>query len=44
MTDGQFDGTYLPQYTDDQVHPNDAGHAAVAELLTPLISAICGLG
>ena len=30
---GEFDGCYLPQYTSDQVHPNDAGHAALAKIL-----------
>lgn len=42
--DGVFDGTYLPAFTDDQVHPNDAGHAAIAEQLRPLLQAICGIG
>jgi hypothetical protein len=41
--DGVFDGTYLPQFTNDQVHPNDAGHAAIAERLRPLLQAICGI-
>ena len=39
-----FDGTYLPEFTNDQVHPNDAGHAAVAERLRPMLQAICGIG
>jgi hypothetical protein len=40
---GQLDGTYLPDYTDDQMHPNDAGHAVLAGELTPIIERICRL-
>ena len=42
--DGVFDGTYLPEFSDDQVHPNDAGHAAIAERLRPVLQAICRIG
>ncbi len=44
IRDGVFDGTYLPEFTNDQVHPNDAGHAAIAERLRPILHAICGIG
>jgi hypothetical protein len=30
ITDGEFNGTYLDGLSIDQMHPNDAGHAAVA--------------
>ena len=42
--DGVFDGTYLARFSDDQIHPNDAGHAAIAERLQPVLQAICGIG
>ena len=38
-----MDGTYQSEYTDDNVHPNNAGHAAISAALTPLIERICGL-
>jgi hypothetical protein len=41
---GVFDGTFIPNLTSDHVHPNDAGHAAVAALLMPILRAVCGLG
>ncbi len=40
---GQFDGTYLSQYSNDHAHPNDLGHAAIANELTPIIERLCGL-
>ena len=40
---GQLDGTYLPEYSDDHAHPNDAGHAALATVLVPMIERLCGL-
>jgi len=40
---GEFDGTYLPKYSDDQIHPNDHGHAALAIELTRIIEKLCGL-
>jgi hypothetical protein len=40
---GQFDGTYLPEYSNDQMHPNDAGHAIVASVLTPIIESLCDI-
>ena len=42
QTNGDLDGTYLPTMTKDDVHPNDAGHAAVADLLKPIIKALAG--
>jgi hypothetical protein len=44
QTDGEFDGTYLPTMTTDHVHPNDAGHAAVADRLKPVIKTLANLG
>jgi hypothetical protein len=44
QSNGAMDGTYLPEYTDDNVHPNNAGHAAIAAALTPIIERVCGLG
>ena len=38
-----LDGTYLPRYTDDQAHPNDAGHAIIASELLPILRNICML-
>ncbi len=43
VTAGHFDGTYLPGMTSDQIHPNDSGHAAVADLLKPMIKSLAGL-
>jgi hypothetical protein len=43
QVNGVMDGTYRPEYTDDTVHPNNAGHAAVAAALTPIIERICRL-
>ena len=39
---GEFDGRYLPEYTSDQMHPNDAGHAALADLLAVEIQKLVG--
>jgi hypothetical protein len=30
---GDFDGTYLPSLSTDQIHPNDRGHSVLAEAL-----------
>jgi hypothetical protein len=43
QSNGVMDGTYLPEYTDDDVHPNNAGHAAIAAALTPIIERVCGI-
>jgi hypothetical protein len=43
VSDGQLDGTFLPEYSDDQIHPNDLGHAAIADKLTPIIERLCGI-
>jgi hypothetical protein len=43
QSNGVMDGTYRPEYTDDTVHPNNTGHAAIASALTPIIERICGL-
>ncbi len=43
MTAGEYDGTYLPAMTSDQLHPNDNGHAAVADLLKPVIKSLAEL-
>jgi hypothetical protein len=37
----ELDGTYLPRYTSDQAHPNNAGHAAIASKLTTVIRELC---
>jgi hypothetical protein len=42
-TNGALDGTYRSEYSDDEAHPNDAGHAAVSAALTPMIERVCGL-
>jgi hypothetical protein len=39
QTGGVFDGTYLPGMSRDAIHPNDAGHAAVATLLAEALAA-----
>ena len=36
-SDDTLSGTYRPGTSDDDIHPNDHGHALVAELLTPVI-------
>jgi hypothetical protein len=43
-TNGEFTGTYLDGLSLDQMHPNDAGHAAVARALTPIVRQFAGLG
>ena len=43
QVDARLDGTYISTFTDDDIHPNDAGHAAVAKALVPLIQSISGL-
>jgi hypothetical protein len=40
---GGLDGTYISSLTNDNKHPNDAGHAAVASLLGPIIKDIFSL-
>ncbi len=40
---GQLDGTYLPEFTSDGVHPNNAGHAAVADALMVELSALASI-
>ena len=40
---GQLDGTYLPEFSDDHAHPNDAGHAVIATKLIPVIERLCRL-
>jgi len=35
---GHLTGTYLPESSDDSVHPNDKGHAMIATELTRLLS------
>jgi hypothetical protein len=41
-SDGHLDGTYLPQYSDDHMHPNNAAHAALARDLVAIIEGLCG--
>jgi hypothetical protein len=43
QSDGHLDGTYLPEFSDDHVHPNDTGHSVVAENLVRLMEALLGL-
>jgi hypothetical protein len=38
---GSFDGTYQAGLSDDEVHPNDSGHA---RLVPPLAAALAGIG
>ncbi len=40
----ELDGTYVAALTTDGIHPNDAGHAAVAALLVPVIEDLAGIG
>jgi hypothetical protein len=42
-TEGVLDGTYLPNFSDDHAHPNNAAHEALARELVPIIESICGL-
>ena len=43
QTGGALDGIYKPELTDDNVHPNDSGHRALATALTPLMAAVADL-
>lgn len=38
---GKFNGTYDPAMSTDQMHPDDAGHAAVSRLLRAFLNAAC---
>jgi hypothetical protein len=38
MSGGLPDGTYLPEYTDDGIHPNDNGHQAIANALATVLT------
>jgi hypothetical protein len=40
---GVLDGTYLPDLSNDRAHPNDAGHAALAQALIPIIEKFSGV-
>jgi hypothetical protein len=40
-TDGELDGTYLAQVSDDGVHPNDLGHSMLAENLISVLRETC---
>jgi hypothetical protein len=42
-TFGELDGTYIAPLTNDNKHPNDDGHAAVASLIRPILREICGI-
>jgi hypothetical protein len=37
MRDGALDGTYRTEASDDEIHPNDRGHALVGALLTDAV-------
>jgi hypothetical protein len=39
----QFTGTYREGLSFDATHPNDAGHAIIADALTPIVRAIAGI-
>ena len=43
MADGVFTGAYRDGMSLDSIHPNDAGHAAIARALTPIVRQISGL-
>lgn len=43
VTVGELTGTYAQGLSDDTIHPNDAGHAKVAELLVPIVERLVGL-
>ncbi len=36
-----FDATYRSDFTTDQMHPDDAGHSALGDLLVTLLEAVC---
>jgi hypothetical protein len=40
---GEFDGTYVPEFSSDGVHPNDAGHGALVEPLMAVVRELAGL-
>ncbi|HEY0182349.1 MAG TPA: SGNH/GDSL hydrolase family protein [Rhodopila sp.] len=40
---GVYDGTYLPGLSTDGVHPNSAGHAALAARFKPFLRRVIGL-
>jgi hypothetical protein len=40
---GVLDGTYDAAFSDDTVHPNNAGHDRIAAGLVPIIERVCGL-
>jgi hypothetical protein len=40
--DGELDGTYMAEMTDDGAHPNDAGHGEIATHLINMLRAACG--
>lgn len=42
-TDGSLDGMYRTEYSDDSMHPNDFGHAILANKLSPIIEGLSGL-
>ena len=44
QSNGQLDGIYLDRYTNDQMHPNDAGHAVLAKELVVMIAQMSGIG
>ena len=35
------DGTYRPEFTSDNMHPNDDGHAAASDLLVRILRESC---
>jgi lysophospholipase L1-like esterase len=43
QTGDGFDGTYKPEYTADNVHPNDLGHLKIAEQLMEVVESLTGL-
>jgi lysophospholipase L1-like esterase len=42
VADGRFTGTYRDGLSLDLMHPNDAGHAIIAEALAPIVQNIVG--
>jgi hypothetical protein len=42
-SEGILDGTYLPEYSDDHAHPNNAAHAALAGRVARVIEGLFGL-
>jgi lysophospholipase L1-like esterase len=41
VVNGEPDGTYRPSLSDDGVHPNNLGHAVIAEKLISLLKGAC---